>query len=566
MIKKTSLYFIFLTPVVLWAQANDAINTEIDLSDVVVIEESADSATPTVVEIPEAAVEGASLDLAEPTIPVVAEQMPMGTEVVLEIPGQIGIGATSVMDSAETISVDFPDEDVRTILRNVADLFDLNLVIPDTLQGRISLKLSNITWRQVFEVVLEPLAFTYLEDRNIIRIKSLAELTAEPVDTRVFIANYARAAELKGSVEPLVDVNTGGRIQVDVRSNALVITERPSQMNRIQDIIERLDKPNHQVMIESKFVEVSLGNEFDLGIDWAHVGSNDPNNLVNPGRGAGSGTAFTTTVIEEATGTTPAVLQNVFVDPLGGRGLLAVFSRQEFAATLSALDDQNTSELVSQPTVVVMNNQSAKFQVGVDYPIREVTFNPQTGRTESGEVAKEFIGIDLDVTPSVNASGMISLDIDAELSQLGGAGFANFVESIGGLDPIISKRHAKTMVAIKDGYTIALGGLTAESGRTSDEGIPGLMNLPLIGNLFKTQNDSKSKSNLIIFITAKTLNPDGSDYRDIVDPRVLDEVNHTPAQSPGYDVTAVEAEALADAERIRAEAGTVEFFSDITAE
>ena len=99
--------------------------------------------------------------------------LPGETEVVLELPGQETSPGEATMAEEETISVDFPDEDIRTILRNVADLFDLNLVIPDTLQGRTSVKLRNITWRQVFEVVLEPLGFTYVEDRNIIRIKSI---------------------------------------------------------------------------------------------------------------------------------------------------------------------------------------------------------------------------------------------------------------------------------------------------------------------------------------------------------------------------------------------------------
>ena len=575
--KKTTSYLTLVMSLALWAQADVPTSADVDVNKGDLL-----SAVSTVVEIPDSVVDGASLDIAQPSIPAVTVQMPTGTEVVLEIPEQAN-AKMSVMNTEETISVDFPDEDVRTILRNVADLFDLNLVIPDTLQGRTSLRLNSITWRQVFEVVLEPIGFTYIEDRNIIRIKSLEELTAEPVDTRVFIINHAVATEILGSVGALVDATAGGRIQVDVRSNALVITERPSRMNKIQDIIDRLDKPNHQVMIESKFVEVSSGDNFDLGVNWAFTGSSNPNNLVNPGKGFGSGSPSTQTTpgspatadqpIFDALGAVVGVIPgtaavdpiNTFVDPLNGRGLLAVFSRQEFAATLSALDDQSTSELVSNPTVVVMNNESAKFEVGVDYPIREVTFNPETGRTEAGEVTKEFIGIDLDVTPSVNAAGMISLKVAAELSQLGGAGFDRFVESVGGLDPIVSKRKAVTQVTIKNGYTIALGGLTAESETTSDGGIPGLMDLPFVGNLFKTQSDTSSKSNLIIFITARTLNPDGTDYREIIDPRVLEATNHKPSQVPGYEITARDREALEAAEVVREKLERLEFYKEIKA-
>ncbi|NJO20388.1 MAG: hypothetical protein HC838_10615 [Spirulinaceae cyanobacterium RM2_2_10] len=121
----------------------------------------------------------------------------------------------------ETVSVDFPDEDIRTIIRQVADLYELNVVIPETLVGSTSIKLRNVTWRQVFKVVLEPIGYTYVEDRNIISVKSIEELTTEPVDTRVFVANYARAAELQASVSPLIDTAAGGQSQVDTRSNAL---------------------------------------------------------------------------------------------------------------------------------------------------------------------------------------------------------------------------------------------------------------------------------------------------------------------------------------------------------
>jgi type IV pilus assembly protein PilQ len=561
--KHNLIYILLLAPIVLLAQTDQSALDGIDLSDVVVIEDTpapgveaspAPVDGPVVVEIPDAPIDGAMIDDEAPDIPDVTVALPGETEVVLELPGQETSPGEATMAEEETISVDFPDEDIRTILRNVADLFDLNLVIPDTLQGRTSVKLRNITWRQVFEVVLEPLGFTYVEDRNIIRIKSIEELTTEPVDTRVFVANYARAEELKGSIEPLVDAAAGGRIQVDVRSNALVITERPSRMNNIQEIIESLDRPNQQVMIESKFIEVAQGDFRDLGVDWAYINDN-PGDLVSGGVTNGTPFLFeeipaiiTKTVTDPTTGqstteqTVGSTLANVVQDPLNGKGLLAVFSGSEYAAVISALDEKNDTELVSNPTVVVMNNQKAEFEVGVDYPIREVTFNSETGRTESGEVTKEFIGIDLEVTPSVNAAGMISLNVDAMLSQLGGAGFPNFVESIGGLDPIVSRRQATTEVTIKDGFTIALGGLTTSDTKNSDSGIPILMDLPMLGKLFKTEDKDFTKTNLIVFITAKTLNPDGTSYEEIIDPRQLREMEVLDSDVPGYELPSVDAE------------------------
>ena len=182
--KKNIYYTLWLlAPMSLWGQAEGPAATEIDLSDVIIVEdtssvEASDAAAVEVVEIPDRPIEGVSVDLESPTILEVAESLPADMEIVLELPGpEVATSSEATLATEETISVDFPDEDVRTILRNVADLFELNLVIPDTLQGRTSIKLRNITWRQAFEVVLEPIGFTYVEDRNIIRVKSVEELT-----------------------------------------------------------------------------------------------------------------------------------------------------------------------------------------------------------------------------------------------------------------------------------------------------------------------------------------------------------------------------------------------------
>jgi type IV pilus assembly protein PilQ len=519
-----------------------------------------------VVEIPEVPTEGAVIDVETPEIPVVeVAALPSDSEVILELPGQETTPGTAMMAEEETISVDFPDEEVRTILRNVADLFDLNVVIPDTLQGRTSVKLHNITWRQVFEVVLKQQNFTYIEDRNIIQIISIEELTTEPVDVRVFVLNYARADELQGSISPLIDAAAGGRIQVDVRSNALVITERPSRINRIQEIIAQLDKPTAQVMIESKFIEVSSGDLENIGVDWAYLNQNAGDLLGGDGAGSGNpgfqsrptdpgdiGVGVPNGAVVGGADTWGNGLANIATGGASG-GLVAVFSSSQFAATITALQSEQRSKLVSNPTIVVMNNQTAKFQVGEDYPVRQFSVNNETGLLETGEIEYRFVGVELDVTPSVNAAGMISMDVHPVVSALGdvvvtqaGPGGLTLLE-----DRIFKKRDAQTQVTIKDGYTIALGGLTAEDKRDNKSRVPILGDLPFIGKLFQDNSSSSVSTNLIIFLTARTLNPDGSDYRDMTDPRQLEMMKLTPDQVPGYQISAEEKALIDQVEAVR---------------
>src|SRR5580692_2781936 len=171
----------------------------------------------------------------------------------------------------DTLSVDFPNEDIRTILRNVADLFELNLVIPDTLQGKASIKLRDVTWRQIFQVVLSPAGYTFIEDNNIIKIVSLDSVQHEETTTEVFILNYAKAADIQPSISPMIDATAGGKIQVDNRANALIITERPTRIKRISAILVNLDKPTQQVMIESKFIEVTDTSQKNLGVNWSSL-------------------------------------------------------------------------------------------------------------------------------------------------------------------------------------------------------------------------------------------------------------------------------------------------------
>ncbi len=630
--KKHNLFsLMLLASIVLWAQVglvNDPTLSDIDLSDVVIIEDVVDTsdsvdtaalsgfgdiaavkvdevaaAQPStavaeleagldsvgeVVEILDAPTAGVSVDVEAPEIlDVATTALPRDSEVVLELPGQETSGPGSVsMTEEETISVDFPDEEVRTILRNVADLFDLNVVIPDTLQGRTSVKLRNITWRQVFEITLEPLGFTYTEDRNIIRIRSLVDLTSEPVDTRVFILNYAGAEAIQGSISPLIDTANGGKIQVDVRSNALVITERPSRMNKIQEIIERLDKATEQVMIETKFIEVENTDQKDIGVNWSSLAgygvtagpfqrewsrnrsSQDDsirNDTSNNSSRSGSVDGFSladgpifASENEVLSGNDTDFTRTM--ESLAGTSRFdtAVFSADEFRVVISALEQNNDTELVANPTVVTMSNQEATIDIVTEIPQVEFSIDDETGGRRADGLAEPLIfGTQVRVTPQVNDAGFINLLVIPSVSNQIGTQFTDI-----GPQPIISRRTAETNVVIKDGYTLAIGGLTQNEEVKGGTAVPILGSLPYIGRLFSSESNTMRQKNLIIFITAKTLNPDGSTYRDIIDPRVLHQMGVVPADVPGYQLSPEDLKTLQDIEDFRAQTRRAEAMAE----
>lgn len=557
--------------------------------------------------------------------------------------------AAPVTRDRDTLSVDFPDEDIKTILRNVADLFELNLVVPDTLTGKTSIKLRDVTWRQIFTVVLSPVGFTYIEEGNIIKIVSNDLLLQEPASTEVFILNNAKAADIKPTIDGLVDAAGGGKIVIDARSNALVITERPSRMSRIRSIIEQLDKATDQVMIESKFVEVTDRDIRNIGVNWASLqgmsfgvgginqtfsrdraqtfsngGTTNVNNnsdatnanttttgntttngsttnvtgptnsssttttgpvntsttttstgdllTFNPTTGvptvtvvppisnttstispsssqtnstSTSGSTQTNTTTGGTTTVTDAVTNgltstvNTAINSLnslintGGtsRVASAVFSASDFNVIVSALKAQNNTKIVSNPTVVTLNNTEAILNIGQEFPIPKYNYNSERGTFEVAGFEYKPIGVILKVTPQVNGAGVIKLVLEPEVSQQNGS--TTFGGAGGASIPIIATRKAKTQVSLKDGYTMGIGGLITSSINHGGTKVPLLGDIPLLGRLFSSKSVQDEATNLLIFITAKTVSADGASPEEVFDPRAVEAVGMTREDLPG---------------------------------
>lgn len=525
------------------------------------------------------------------TVPVVKSVTPSGTD---------------------TLSVDFPDEDIRNILRNVADLFELNLVIPEALQGKASIKLRDVTWRQIFQVVLAPVGYSYVEDGNIIKIVSNETLQLEPVTTEVFIINYARAADIMPTLSSLIDPAAGGKIVVDARSNSLVITERPSRMNRIRPIIEQLDRATDQVMIESKFVEVTDGDVRNIGVNWASLknyrigvgpdpeneggvmgayerlsggqrqdgytrnndssngstnnstnstttGSNSsqtsgsntsssvtstngvPTSTSTTGVNSGMNTSNTNgTTIGTALGTTAMANEtlNLLNSLTGGasntRALNAVFTADQFGLVISALNELTTAKVVSNPTVVTLNNTEAFINIGKEYPIPNYTYNEQRGSFEVAGFTYKPIGIILKVTPQVNARGFIKLLIEPEVSSFNDADSVNFGGATGARIPVIQTKKARTQISLKDGFTMGIGGLIDSSSSNGETKVPVLGSIPVLGRLFSSKSKTTTTRNLLIFLTAKTIAAEGAPPGEIFDPRQIRQMNLKLEDLPGY--------------------------------
>lgn len=477
------------------------------------------------------------------------------------------IGTDMALDASDLISVDYPSEEIRTVLRNVADLYVLNLVVPETLVGTTSIKLRDVTWRQIYSVVLEPVGYTFIEEGSIIKVVSRDTLNIEPPITEIFMVNYADADSIAVTLRNLVDASKGGAVQVDKRSNALIVSERASKMDNIRAVVDRLDKPTQQVFIETRFIEVTDTDAKNIGVNWSSLrnygvgvgqmsttytrdstgsrgknlvddyntgevsftqgGGDDSNDASMEGIGNLRGTLVDNrtgqTLLDLSSTGTQSLASSAFNslrDISNGKNSTAVFTADQFGFVLSALKEQGGSRLVSNPTVVTLNNQEASINVGEEFPIPNYQYNEETGGFEVSNFEYKQIGVNLKVTPSVNNAGLINLRVVPEVSSR--TGVVNFGGSGGASIPLISTRRTETQIALKNGFTMGIGGLMESSKSSADSQVPVLGKVPGLGRLFKHEKKEETKRNLLIFITAKILPSEEADFEDVFSQEIME--------------------------------------------
>jgi type IV pilus assembly protein PilQ len=203
-----------------------------------------------------------------------------------------------------------------------------------------------------------------------------------------------------------------------------------------------------------------------------------------------------------------------------GRQTSAVFSADEFGFVISALKEQGGSKLVSNPTVVALNNQEATINVGEEFPIPNYQYNEETGAFEVSNFEYKQIGVNLQVTPSVNNAGLINLKVVPEVSSR--TGVVTFGGAGGASIPLISTRKTVTQIALKDGFTMGIGGLMESSKNSDDSQVPVLGKVPGLGRFFKHESKRETTRNLLIFITAKILPSEEADFEDVFSQEMME--------------------------------------------
>jgi type IV pilus assembly protein PilQ len=432
--------------------------------------------------------------------------------------------------TGERLTLNFQDIDVRAVLQLLADTSGQNIVVSDSVRGSLTLRLQNVPWDQALDIVLQTKGLAMRRRDNVIMVgpqeevaaREKAELAARkdiqelaPLRTEYLQVNYAKSGDIAGLIKSASGgslLSSRGNVTVDERTNTLLVQDTAERLADIRKLVSTLDIPVRQVLIESRIVIVSDDFSRDLGVRFGVTNVDDRSD----GLVAVSGSAqATNTIINSAISNTastgnPFPVQvptgegnflnrynvNLPVSNPAGRIALAILdSNTLIDLELSAAQAEGRGEIVSSPRVITANQREAVIEQGVEIPYQE--------SASSGATTTQFkkAVLSLKVTPQITPDNKVILDLTVSKDSVG-----QLVPSAtGGFVPSIDTRSIQTQVLVNDGQTVVLGGIMETERRDTENKVPWLGDIPVVGYLFKSKSTSDKKTELLIFVTPKIL-------------------------------------------------------------
>jgi type IV pilus assembly protein PilQ len=424
--------------------------------------------------------------------------------------------------TGERLTLNFQDIDVRSVLQLLADTSGQNIVVSDSVSGNLTLRLQNVPWDQALDIVLRTKGLDKRRQDNVIIIgpteelatREKAELAAHkevqelsPTHTEFMQVNYAKVSDLAKLIKTANAkdsmLSPRGSLSVDERTNTLLVQDTSDKLADIRRLVQTLDVPVKQVLIEARIVIVSDTFERDLG---ARFGVNSASALTGAGSllavsgngsgansilgtGLGSASLSATTLDNRYQVNTPAANTNgsIGVSLLGGSYLVDL--------ELTAAQNEGKSETISSPRVITANQKQATISQGVEIPYQESASSGATTTQFKDAVLK------LKVTPLITPDNRVILDLDVSDDAVG----QQVTSATGGSVPSIDTREIITQVLVNDGQTVVLGGILETTKSKAANKVPFLADIPVLGYLFRSTTDINNKTELLIFITPKIL-------------------------------------------------------------
>ncbi|MGH9385072.1 MAG: type IV pilus secretin PilQ [Vicinamibacterales bacterium] len=404
------------------------------------------------------------------------------------------------------VTLDFQGADLRAVLRTFAEISGLNIVIDPTINGTVDVSLREVPWDQALDIILKANKLGYSVDGTVVRIVPLSVLAQENEEQRKLNDARALAGELRvmtrslsyakaADLVPILtrsSLSSRGDVQIDARTNTLIIRDLAERLTSASELISTLDRPQPQVEIEARIVQTTRDFAKQLGVQWGFNGRMDPSlgnttglafpNSVDVGGRTGrlQGPGGTSTGIQLPAPTATSAI---------GIALGSINGALNLDVALSALERTGKGRLLSTPRVSTQNNIEAEITQGVQIPIQTVANNTVT-------VQFKDAALTLRVTPQITASNTVIMKIAVENAA------PDFSRSVNNIPPIDTQR-ANTTVLVADGDTTVIGGIYVNREQTIEGRTPVLHRVPLLGWLFKRDELSDESRELLIFITPR---------------------------------------------------------------
>jgi general secretion pathway protein D len=352
---------------------------------------------------------------------------------------------------------------------------------------------------------------------------------------RVFNLKYARAKDVEEQLKSQLDTKKVGSVKADERTNQVIIQTLPDRMEDISKLITSLDQKTRQILLDAKIIQVKLTDGLSSGVEWEglfNIG-NSKNGLNYLGSYPFSSVSGSTDDWRSRSQVLTDMAGNIGSYPFSGTTsnyaagkqsigtqemhLGVINGKQDFDTVIKYLQTLGETKILSNPKLAVVNNQEAKIHVGERQAyITTTTTQTQTSNTVSESVTYVDVGIQMFVTPTINADGFVTVKIKPEISSV----IDYLSTSSGNKIPIIDTSTAETIVMVKDGTSILIGGLSKEEKTSSSEETPFLSKIPLLGEAFKSKTKKSTRSELVILITPHIVSGDElitGDKREFID-------------------------------------------------
>lgn len=435
-------------------------------------------------------------------------------QLVIDIKSATVVNNTSEVQSGKPvytgkrISLNFQDIKVRALLQIIAEFTGLNIVSSDQVRGNVTLRLKDVPWDQALDIVLKSQGLSKRQFGNVLMVAPAEEMAArekqelqaqqqvadlEALQSILVQINYGKAADIATLLKDKSNslLSSRGAVSVDARTNTVWIQDTPSKLAQIRDLVQRLDVPARQVLIEARVVTMDKSYQEDLGIRF---GVNQPGHLGGNLAAASkfaNGTPINAIEAGDRLNMNLPVVSNPSPATLG----LAMMRLGKTGAfldlELSALETEGGGQVLSSPRLITANQQAATIQSGEEIPYQETTSSGATSTAFKKAV------LSLTVTPQITPDNRIVLDLKVNQDKRGTQTFNNV--------PVIETSQIATKVLVNNGETLVLGGVYEQTDNKTIRRIPFLGKLPVVGILFRNTQVVNQRKELIIFITPKII-------------------------------------------------------------